>query len=144
MLAARLAAKAAHVAETTGHPVALVGWSIGGVVSREAARTRPDAIDRVVTFGTPVIGGPSYTALASRYSEEYLAEVRSLIEERERTPIEAAITAIWSRNDGVVQPAACIDHSSSKAENVEVTATHVGLAYDPNVWEIVADRLERT
>ena len=137
-----VAEKATALAQRAGEPVALVGWSIGGVLSREAARMHPDVIDRVITFCTPVVGGPSYTSLAFRYSEEYLAEIRTLIEAREQTPIEVPITAIWSRNDGVVNPEACIDRRSPDVEKVEVTATHVGLAYDPNVWDIVSDRLD--
>lgn len=137
-----VAEKATALAQRAGEPVALVGWSIGGVLSREAARMHPDVIDRVITFGTPVVGGPSYTSLAFRYSEEYLAEIRTLIEAREQTPIEVPITAIWSRNDGIVNPEACIDRRSPDVENIEVTATHVGLAFDPNVWDIVSDRLD--
>ena len=45
-------------------PVSLVGWSLGGVISRELAREIPHAISRVITYGTPVIGGPSFTAAA--------------------------------------------------------------------------------
>lgn len=142
-LSERVAERAADLSTEVGEPVALVGWSIGGVLSREAARLHPDVIDRVITFGTPVIGGPSYTALASRYSEEYLEEIRALIDEREETPIRVPITAIRSRNDGVVNPAACIDNRSPNVENIEVGATHVGLAYDPDVWDIAADRLDR-
>lgn len=98
-----VAEKATALAHRVGAPVALVGWSIGGVLSREAARMHPDVIHQVITFGTPVVGGPSYTSLSLRYSEEYLAEIRALIEAREQTPIEVPITAIWSRNDGVVK-----------------------------------------
>lgn len=82
------------------------------MLSREAARMHPDVIDQMITFGTPVVGGPSYTLLAFHCSEEHLAEIRAVIEAREQTPIEVPVTAIWSRNDGVVNPEACIDRCS--------------------------------
>lgn len=138
-----VAGRVADLAESAGRPVALVGWSIGGVVCREVARERPDVVRRVVTFGTPVEGGPSYTALAFRYPESYLAEIRAEIEARRSRPIQVPVTAIWSPNDGIVTPEACLDHDTLDVENVRVSSTHVGMGIDPDVWRIVADRLAR-
>lgn len=130
-----------RLADEREMPVALVGWSIGGVLSREVARRYPHAVRRVITFGTPVEGGPSYTALHWRYPESRLDEIRAEIERWRPTLITTPITAIWSRNDGIVTPAACIDHDNPNVEHVEVNATHVGMGYDPTVWAIVAERL---
>ena len=81
-LADRTIARAIDVHDETGRRPALVGWSIGGVVSREAARDRPDMIRRVVTFGSPTVGGPSYTALAGRYKPAELAAIRAEIDDQ--------------------------------------------------------------
>ncbi len=140
----RLADNAARLADARGRRVSLVGWSIGGVLAREAARDRPDVIDGVVTFGTPVVGGPAFTALAGRYRAERLAEIAELGEERDRSPITVPVTAIWSRNDGVVTPAACIDRLTPDVRNVEVSSTHLGMGVDPDVWDAVATALART
>ena len=51
-----------HLVDRTERPANLVGWSLGGVIARESARRRPDLVHRVVTFGTPAIGGPTHTA----------------------------------------------------------------------------------
>ena len=48
-----------------GEPISLIGWSLGGYLAREAARDLPEIIDRVVTMGSPTVGGPKYTAAAS-------------------------------------------------------------------------------
>ena len=48
-----------------GEPVTLVGWSLGGFIAREFARERPSRVRKVITLGSPVIGGPRYTATAS-------------------------------------------------------------------------------
>ena len=48
--------------------VALVGQSLGGVLAREAARQEPHLVRRIVTFGSPVVGGPEYTATRNRYT----------------------------------------------------------------------------
>ena len=127
--------------ETGRDRVDLVGWSLGGVVSRVAARRRPDVIGRIVTFGTPVVGGPGSTAMASRFSEAQLRLIDAVVAQRERAPIRVPITAIWSRRDGIVSGAACIDRVTPHAENVEVRSTHLGMGIDPDVWTIVAERL---
>lgn len=130
-----------RLAEATGRPVGLIGWSIGGVLAREAARDHPGVVRRVITFGTPIEGGPGYTALASRYTEERLRQIQELIEERHEEPITVPVTAIRSRNDGVVNPDACIDRRTPGVENIEVSGTHLGMSLDPDVWSLIAARL---
>lgn len=131
-------AAAAHEA---GDTVDLVGWSLGGVLAREAARDLPDCVGRVVTYGTPVIGGPRYTRAASAYGDERIADIEELIVERERTPIGVPVTAIYSRRDGVVAWRACIDPYDNDVEHVEVRSSHVGMGLDPDVWRTIAVRL---
>ena len=125
-------------------PVSLVGWSLGGVISREVARREPDAVRRVITYGTPVVGGPSFTAVAAAYAPEVrrrVAEVSARLDAD--SPIRVPLTAIWSRRDGIVAWQACLDRVSPDVEHVEVGSTHLGLGIDPDVWSIVASRLPR-
>lgn len=138
----QLADIVAHTHRTTGRPVALVGWSLGGVVARETARLVPDSVRRVVTYGTPAIGGPTYTLSASAFGASESARIRRLVEALDRhAPIRVPITAIYSQRDRVVSWPACIDRSSPDVEHVEVRSTHMGLGFDPDVWVVVADRL---
>jgi pimeloyl-ACP methyl ester carboxylesterase len=141
--ATRLLARVRGIADSTGAPVALVGQSIGGVLSREVARQDPGVVRRVITFGTPVLGGPEYTATRYGYSPYELERIRAIVAERARQPIGVPLTAMWSRNDGVVAPAACIDPSTGDVEHVEVTSSHLGMGLDPDVWHVVAERLAR-
>ena len=60
----------AEIAAETRQPVRLIGWSLGGHLAREAARERPAAVSRVITLGSPVIGGPKYTAVADVYRRQ--------------------------------------------------------------------------
>jgi pimeloyl-ACP methyl ester carboxylesterase len=125
--------------------VRCVGWSLGGNLAREAARERPDLVERVVTLGTPAVGGPKYTSVAHRYRRQGvdLDEVEARVAERERVPIRVPVTAIYSRRDGVVAWRACIDRATPDVEHVEVSATHLGLGFHPEVYRVVADRLAR-
>jgi pimeloyl-ACP methyl ester carboxylesterase len=48
-------------------PIKLLGWSLGGYLAREAAREVQQNVSRIVTIGSPVIGGPKYTAVKTLY-----------------------------------------------------------------------------
>ena len=64
-----------------GEPVVLVGWSLGGYIAREYAREHPDGVRRIVTLGSPVIGGPRYTATSEWYRSQGhdLAEIERAV-----------------------------------------------------------------
>jgi pimeloyl-ACP methyl ester carboxylesterase len=139
-----LAGRITEQARKAGRPVSLVGWSLGGYLSRELARDHPEAVRKVVTLGSPVIGGPRLTVLARWYrSRGYdLDEVERLVAERYATPLEVPVTAIYSKRDGVVAWQACIDRWSPNTRHVEVTEGHFGMGFAPRVWSIVAEELE--
>jgi pimeloyl-ACP methyl ester carboxylesterase len=132
-------------AGAAGQRVRCVGWSLGGNLAREAARERPDLVERVVTLGTPAVGGPKYTSVARSYRRRGLDldAIELRVAERDRVPIRVPITAIYSRRDGIVAWQACIDRSNPDVEHVEVSATHLGLGFHPEVYRVVADRLAR-
>lgn len=144
-LVPRVIAQIARAAEQARRPVRLVGWSLGGTLARESARERPELVDRVITLGTPAVGGPKYTAVGSAYRRRGydLDAIEREIAARECTPIRVPVTAIYSRGDGVVAWQACIDRYTRGIEHVEVRGTHTGLGFNPEVYRIVADRLAR-
>ena len=137
----RVAAGVAAFADRRGEPVHLVGQSLGGVLARETARDLPEVVAQVITLGTPVLGGPSYTRVASAYPEQRLARIRRGIEERNRIPIRVPVTAVYSKRDGIVAWEACIDTDNPKVEHVEVKSPHLGMGLDPTVWKLLAERL---
>lgn len=124
-----------------GQPVHLLGWSLGGVIAREVARDVPEIVAQVITYGTPVVGGPVYTLAAGSYSAEQLASIAMQVEQRDRVPVTVPVTAFFSRRDRVVAWRACIDRHNAHVEHVEATSTHVGMGIDPDVWLGIARRL---
>ncbi len=126
-----------RIAEETGRAVNLVGWSLGGVYARETARDRPETVHRVATFGTPLLG-PRYTLGHTFFPEDELRRIETIIDERAQRPIEVPLTAMYSRNDGIVDWRTCPDRDTAGAVNVEVSSSHVGMGLDPTVWMHVA------
>lgn len=141
-----LTQKVAAYAQEQNNPVRLIGWSLGGYISREVARDRPDLVDSVITLGSPVIGGPKYTAVAPFYRQmgHDVEEIAREVEARYDQPLEVPVTAIYSRGDGVVAWEACVDDRSPNMEHVEVSGSHLSLGFSPGVLRIIAKRLRTT
>lgn len=119
----------------------LVGWSLGGIVARETARENQDLVASVITLGSP-LGGPRHTSASRVYSEEELRYIEDLIAERQTDPLTMPVTSIFSRRDGIVDWLSCVDRVTPQAENIEVRSTHVGYGIDPDVWTLVAERVQ--
>ncbi len=131
---------AAH--RESGRRVSLVGWSLGGVYAREIAKLLPGKVRCVITLGSPFTGNPKATnawriyELASGHKlddPEVLAQVR--------TPPPVPTTSIFSRSDGVVAWQCSFQQRGDLAENIELTASHVGMGLNPAAWYAIADRL---
>lgn len=138
----RMVDRVPELVERNGGPINLVGWSLGGVIAREIARTLPESIHRVITYGTPVLGGPTHTVGAANAGAAECARITALQEHLDATdPISVPITALFTRHDGAVDWRACIDRSSLDVTMLEVRSTHVGLGIDPDVWVAVAEAL---
>ena len=144
----RLSASVLDLVEAAGSPASLVGWSLGGVIAREVARRHPEAVRRVVTYGTPVAGGAAYTSIGRAYgSGNGSGNDADRVARRldARSPISVPLTVMFSRRDGVVAWQACIQEGEGgKFENVEVAGSHCGLGWNADVYRVLADRLRQT
>lgn len=140
----RLIGRVDEVSQASRQPIALVGWSLGGFMAREAARERPAQISQVITLGSPVIGGPKYTLAAKAFNRRQydLDWVERVIADREERPITVPITAVVSPSDGVVSYLAALDHHSPAFEHVRLDVAHLGLPYNGTVWSVIAKALQ--
>jgi len=143
-LADRLAQRVRERHASVGEPITLIGWSLGGYLAREVARDLPEIVDRVITMGSPAIGGPKYTAAAPFFRNRGmdLDWIEEQISRREERPIRQPITAIYSRNDAVVSWRAAIDHHSENVNHIEVSAPHLGMGFNPTIWNHIVKALE--
>lgn len=141
----RLGARAQAIyRESKGQKVTLIGWSLGGVIARETTRLFPDAVNEVITMGTPIIGGPKFTSIGKQYvlaNNINIDEFELDVHQRNSIGFSQPITSIYSKTDGVVGWQASVDVYNKQAKNVEVNGSHLGLGVNPQVWKIIAKTL---
>ncbi|MDH5500049.1 MAG: alpha/beta hydrolase, partial [Gammaproteobacteria bacterium] len=136
-----------HKVRRSDEPITLIGWSLGGVIAREVARREPQMVREVLTLGTPVEGGPKYTAGASRFAERGnidLDELEEHIHALNAQGIRQPLTVVYSHGDGIVDWRAAIDRYNPHARHRRVIGSHLGLGFNPLVWRLVAKTLSGT
>ena len=146
-----------HARRETRRKVHLIGHSLGGLLARALAASRPRDVASVITLGAPfrgavvhpgvqrLVDGVRQKILKSRgeavlpacYTGECTCSFLGSL--RRDLPQTIRETAIYSRTDGVVDWHFCCTGEEEK--DFEVTGTHLGLAFNPEVYRIVAERL---
>jgi hypothetical protein len=131
-------------AKLSGKNVTILGWSLGGVLAREAARLYPNVVREVITFGTPIVGGPKFTSVGRRYAKVKNIDLEAFeldVHQRNLIGFSQPVTSIYSKSDGVVGWEASIDIYNKHANNIEVFGSHLGLGVNPQVWLVIANTL---
>jgi pimeloyl-ACP methyl ester carboxylesterase len=134
----------AALANETGGPVSLIGWSLGGVYARELARQRPELARQVITLASPfalTAPGQSRADRVYRRQSRRHASGRLPTPEQLTRPLEVPSTAVYSRWDGIVSWRASTGPETDLHENVEVRCGHLGFGVDPATLWLIADRL---
>ncbi len=162
-LVGRLLKTVERAHKETGKRVHLIGHSLGGVLSRSAAEKRPDLIASIITLGSPFRGVRSHPIVLET-SKIVRTKILSARKGKAGYPdtypecytgfctCDAVMclqnfsesvqqTAIYTKTDGIVDWRVCI-HEDPKM-NFEVRATHVGLAFNPAVYSIMAKQLSK-
>lgn len=137
-----------RVVEHRGEPATLIGWSQGGVIARQAAKHRPDLVRHLVTLGSPIADTPEATTIWRIFRrtspQEITPELLDLLREVATPVAGVRCTCIYSQNDGIVAPYLAQDWVSPVAENIRLYTSHFGMAVNPIVLYVVADRLAQT
>jgi pimeloyl-ACP methyl ester carboxylesterase len=143
----------------TGRKIHLIGHSLGGVMARSVAGQRPNDIASVITLASPFRGTIAHRSIlraAETVRKHILQEHGSdvlphcytarctcnfLNSLRRRVPASVLETAIYTLDDGVVDSRYC--RTGDPKKDFEVPGTHVGLAFNPSVYKIIAERLSQ-
>lgn len=127
-----------------GEPVALIGWSLGGLYAVELARRFPEAVRQVITLGSPVSGcltSNNAWRLYERVAGHSIDSPPLAWEPGALPPVP--LTAIAAIGDGIVHPEAARARPGPLVENLEVPGSHAGLGWNPHAIRLIADRLAR-
>jgi len=122
--------------------VALVGWSLGGLMARELAKRIPDRIERVVTLGSPFSG----SLRANRAWKLYERVAGHSIED---SPIPADLPvkppvptiAIWSPRDGIVAASCARGNEGESDLAMQVNCRHMSFVSAPSAIAAILDAL---
>jgi len=143
----------------TGRKVHMIGHSLGGIIARSIAAQRPRDTASVITLGATFRKSVMHFSLWREidmvrdailkkhgsevkpgcYTDRCTCDFMKAL--RRKMPASVAQTAIYTRNDGVVDWRCC--KTGNPKYDVEVTGTHAGLAFNPKVYSIIAERLAR-
>ena len=134
-----------RVAASSGRPVSLLGWSLGGMFARALAQQHPDAVRQVVTLGSPFRSegpiGSHATSRFNRLSHLHVPLSQLPPPEADRDPLAMPLSALYSRADGIVSWQSCVQAAGPRRESVEVRGSHCGMGHNPAALWVVADRL---
>lgn len=120
-----------EIRERYDRPVTLIGWSLGGLYAREAAKCVGDAVDQVVTLGSPIAGD-----LRANHAWRLYERVAGHTVDEPPVPLDFTrpsqpTVALWSRRDGVVAVEQARGRADQRDRAVEVDCTHMGFVSDP-------------
>ena len=145
------------VRSDTGRRFHVIGHSLGGIIARSVAAQFKKDVASVIMLGAPfrrTVVHRSVLRVAETVRKKILAEhgegvlpscytgrctcnfVDSL---RRDLPSSVMETAIYTRDDGVVDWHYC--RTNDPDADFEVPGTHLGLAFNPSVYTIIAERL---
>ncbi len=143
--------------QETGRPIHVIGHSLGGIIARSVAGQRPGDVASVITLGSPFRGTVAHSRVLKaaeivrkriqlKHGQGVLPDCYTgrctcqfLDSLRRDLPQGITETAIYTRTDGVVDWRYCI--TEHPGVDFEVPGTHIGLAFNPAVYDIIARRL---
>jgi pimeloyl-ACP methyl ester carboxylesterase len=141
----------------TGKQVHIVGHSLGGTIARTVAARHPGRVAQIIGLGSPVQSARAHPAILAAaevvrrkislgnhrpdacYTDDCLCGFASTA--GDAPPDSVARTAIYSKEDNVVDWRCCLEDQDHM--NIEVQGTHLGLAFNPDVYRTVAQLLAR-
>ncbi len=148
-----------RASEETGRKLHLVGHSLGGLLARSAAIRRPEDVAQVISLAAPfqdirvhpmVLAAAGFvrnriqnrqerpqTIQRDCYTGNCTCEFASSL--RADLPASIERAAIYTETDGVVDWRTCLE--DDERLNIKVSSTHVGLAFNPQVYRRVAKLL---
>jgi pimeloyl-ACP methyl ester carboxylesterase len=149
--------RAERISAGAQRPIALIGHSRGGHFAKALGHRRPDLVSQVISMGA-ALDSPFDISIPTRAMVAAVRWVHVQTTDRvERNgcftdtcrckftqdfagafPDSVPLTSIYSKGDGVVWWEAC---TVPYARNVEVTGSHIGLAFNRKAYRVIGAAL---
>ncbi|MFT5098567.1 MAG: pimeloyl-ACP methyl ester carboxylesterase [Patiriisocius sp.] len=149
IMATRLPEVFLDLVDSTDGKISLIGQSLGGVFARELGRLYPDQVRQVISLGSPIRMDKSdaVASIVARLFEqstgmtpEEMRDALEFFDESVSPPVP--MTAVYSKGDGIVHWQGCMEElEDGMTQNIQVCGSHCGMAFNPAIYHIVADRL---
>ena len=123
-----------------GKPVILVGWSLGGIYAREAAKIRPDLVRSVITLGSPFSGhrrNNNVWRLYERIAGHPVDDPPVKADIAAKPPVPTL--ALWSRKDGIVAVSSARGQQGERDAERELRCSHMGFAVSANAYPQIVE-----
>ena len=153
----RLEVRLERAVQRAGRPAEVIGHSRGGHFAKALANARPDLVSGVISLGAG-LDTPFDISLPTRGAVAAVRAVHARTSDRTNRhgcmtdccactftrhyrapfPADVPLTSVYSKGDGVVWWEACV---VPYATNVEVTGSHVGLAFNRKAYRAIAEAL---
>lgn len=124
--------------------IIIIGWSMGGIFTREIAKKRPDLVQRTITIGSPFadVNAPNWAKwifdLLNKGIEidnDFIAQLPN--------PAPVPALALYSKLDGIVPWRACMELTESDLhKNKEIKSSHFGMGTNPEVLKTIYSELQ--
>ena len=140
---ALVAQRVLDVHQRYGQKVMLVGWSLGGIFTREVAKLHPEAVARVITMGSPFSHTPYSNNVWKLYQlvTGYSVERPPLaLDLAAKPPVETI--ALWSPRDGVVASRSACGRPGERDRARALRCSHMGFSNSPEAIRAVAEELD--
>ena len=126
-----------QIVQEHGQPAYIVGQSMGGVIARELTRKRPELVAGYATLGSPFgsipVGGQA-SKLTKDVFKSFHPDLKDLKPEQMHDIMISSPNPyglhVYSKKDRVVDWHTAREPNSN---NLEVSSSHTGMAFDPNV-----------
>lgn len=138
----RLSARIAQLAETTGQPVLLVGWSLGGLYARVLAHRIPEHLAMVVTVASPFAGDRRANRAWKVYEalNDHTVDDPPFAEDIAAKPPGPTI-AVWSGIDGIVAPECCCGEAHMSDHRLRIDAPHFAIGTSRRAIERIVAKI---
>lgn len=141
----------------TQRKIHIIGHSLGGIIARSVAGQRPNDVASVITLAAPFRGTVAHRtvlraaeAVRGKILRQHGSQVlptcytghctcNFLDSLRHNVPDSVMETAIYTRNDGIVDWHYCV--TGLQNCDFEVPGTHIGLSFNASAYTVIARRL---